>query len=115
MITTNGSGDHQTVTETRPVMLVRYRPGVTGEATRTVHLVPLPLADQHDAVAALCGTRFLSSEMEIVAPGCGMPCNRCLISQIAASPAPPTVEPCSHATGEALGQARPPEAAARPV
>lgn len=103
MITTNDSGDHQTVTETRPVMMVRYRPGVTGDATRTVHLVPLPLAYQHDAVAALCGTRLHSSEMEIVTPGCGMPCNRCLISRIAASPAPPTVEPCSHATHPGTG------------
>lgn len=98
MIATNGSGDHQRIAETRPVMLIRYRPGVTGEAIRTVHLVPLPLADQHDAVTALCGTRLLSSEMEIVSSGRGMPCDRCLMSRIAASPGPPTVEPCSHAT-----------------
>lgn len=97
MIATNGGGDHQTVAETQPVMLVRYRPGVTGEATRIVHVVPLPIADQHDAVAALCGRRLLASEMEIVAPGRGMPCNPCLISQISASPAPSTVERCSHA------------------
>ncbi|MGH3823495.1 MAG: hypothetical protein ACRDRA_11800, partial [Pseudonocardiaceae bacterium] len=86
MITTNGS-DHQAVAEARPVVLVRYRPGVTGEATRTVHVVPLPLDGQPDAATALCGTRLLASEMEIVTPGHGMPCNRCLVGQIAASPA----------------------------
>ncbi|MGH3778985.1 MAG: hypothetical protein ACRDRR_25170 [Pseudonocardiaceae bacterium] len=95
MIATNGRGDHQTVAEVRPVVLVRYRPGVTGEATRTVHLVPLPPDGQHDAAAALCGTWLLSSEMEIVTPGHGVPCTRCLISQVTANLPPPTVEPCS--------------------
>lgn len=97
MIATDGGDDHQTVAEARPVVLVRYRPGVTGQATRIVHMVPLPLGDQPDAVTAVCGTKLLASEMEIVTPGHGTPCARCLVSQVAASPAPPTVKPCSHA------------------
>ena len=34
-----GLGD---VVVARPVMLVRYRPGVSGETARIVHVVPLP-------------------------------------------------------------------------
>ncbi|MGH3845011.1 MAG: hypothetical protein ACRDS0_26780 [Pseudonocardiaceae bacterium] len=96
MIDTNGR-DHQAVAEASPVVLVRHRPGVIGEATRTVHVVPLPLDGQHDTAAiALCGTKFQTSEMEIVTPGYGMPCTRCLLSQFAANPPPPTPEPSPH-------------------
>lgn len=96
MIAMNRIGNHHAAAAARPVVLVRYRPGVTGEATRTVHLVPLPLDGQHVAAPALCGTVLLSSEMEIVIPGRSMPCTRCLINQIATSPPPPMVEPSSH-------------------
>ncbi|HET9118301.1 MAG TPA: hypothetical protein VFN75_09570 [Pseudonocardiaceae bacterium] len=97
MIDANGSGDYQTVADVRPVVLVRYRPGVTGEAIRAVHVVPLPLDGQQGAATALCEMWLHLSEIEIVVPGHGMPCDLCLTSLIAASPAPPTPGPSSHA------------------
>lgn len=96
MIAGSGSGDRQMVAAARPVVLVRYRPGVTGEATRVVHVVPLPLGGGHDTATGLCGIQLLPSEMEIVTPGHGMPCTPCLISQLTVSSPPTTVEPSSH-------------------
>ena len=46
---------HTAVLGTRPVMLLRYRPGVVGETARTVHLVALPQGETGAAGVALCG------------------------------------------------------------
>lgn len=100
MTTTNGGGD-PTVADARPVVLVRYRPGSTGEAIRTVHLVPLPVGGQEGAATALCGTLLRPSEMEVVTVGQGMPCGLCLVSQVADRPALPMVEPSQTAPSDA--------------
>jgi hypothetical protein len=65
----------------RPVVLVRYRPGVTGETARTVHVVPLPTDGQAGAVGALCGATLVLDDIETVTPGQGMPCTLCLLNQ----------------------------------
>lgn len=70
------------VTEARPMVLVRYRPGVTGQTTRIVHLVPLPTDGQAGAVSALCGARLSRHDIETVIPGQGMPCRGCIVSHI---------------------------------
>ncbi len=96
MTTTNGVRDRPTVAGDRPVALVRYRPGITGEASRVVHLMPLPFGTDEEA-AALCGALLRPSEAEIVAVGQGMPCGHCLISQVASSPPPLPQEPAQTA------------------
>lgn len=55
MTTTNRNGDRLAPADTRPVVLVRYLPGVSGETTRTVHLMPLPIGSHEAAARALCG------------------------------------------------------------
>ncbi len=65
----------------RPVVLVRYRPGVTGEVARTVHVVSLPTDGQASAVGALCGAALMVHDIETVNPGEGMPCTVCLVTQ----------------------------------
>ncbi|HKR51963.1 MAG TPA: hypothetical protein VJT72_20775 [Pseudonocardiaceae bacterium] len=65
----------------RPVMLVRYRPGVIGETARTVHVIPLPTGEQAGAVSTLCGTTLMHGDIEIVGAGEGMPCTLCVVNQ----------------------------------
>ncbi len=65
----------------RPVVLVRYRRGVTGETARTVHVVPLPTDGQVGAVGALCGAALMLGDIETVSPGEGMPCTVCIVTQ----------------------------------
>jgi hypothetical protein len=88
--TTNGysTAGHTAVLDTRPVMLLRYRPGVVGEIARTVHLVALPQGETGAAGVALCGAPLRPNLMEMVAPGHGVPCNLCLLSHASAGPAP---------------------------
>lgn len=88
MSTSNGTGHHPETSGARPVTLVRYRPGITGEAARTVHLVPLPVGDQAGAVTALCGVLLDPEAIEPVTPGQGMPCTVCVLSHITSSPPP---------------------------
>jgi len=71
----------------RPVMLVRYRPGVVGETARTVHVVPLPPNGQADMVGALCGAVLMLTDMETVIPGAGMPCTLCILTLGKSTPA----------------------------
>lgn len=71
----------------RPVVLWRYRLGVTGEATRTVHLVPLP--SEGSAGVALCGALLRPDVVETVAPGHGTPCTLCMTNHHPLSPPPP--------------------------
>jgi hypothetical protein len=61
-------------------MLVRYRPGLTGQSARTVHLVPVPQELRAGAAVALCGAVLCM--VEIVGPGQGMPCTACLLNQV---------------------------------
>jgi len=75
----------RTVAGARPVVLLRYRPGVTGQTARVVHLVPLPAADQigvafrgallrRDLVETTGpgqGTRSATSPPEAQGPACG--------------------------------------------
>jgi hypothetical protein len=77
------------VVEARPVVLLRYRPGITGETGRAVHLVPLPPAGQVGAAGvALCGVLLRPDQVEMVSPGQGMPCILCMMNHLTASPAP---------------------------
>ena len=76
-----GPGADAAVAAARPVMLVRYRPGVTGETARTVHMVPLPTDRQAGAVGALCGAALVLDDIETVTPGQGMPCTLCILNQ----------------------------------
>lgn len=72
---------------TRTVVLVRYRPGVTGQAARTVHLVPRPGSVTHGAaVSSLCGALFTYEQIETVTPGEGMPCTMCLLLCTSSAP-----------------------------
>jgi len=85
-----------------PVMLVRYRPGNTGQITRAVHLVPMP--DRHVAgtVGTLCGAVLSLEDIETVNSGQGMPCTMCILNQVtAAAPTlvPPVGSPDSDDTG----------------
>ncbi|MGH3801890.1 MAG: hypothetical protein ACRDTD_17500, partial [Pseudonocardiaceae bacterium] len=70
------------VTVARPVVLVRFRPGVAGETARTVHVVPLPTEGQAGAVSALCGAVLMLEDIEIVNPGAGMPCTACVVHRM---------------------------------
>ena len=85
---TNGHsiGGSAAVTGARPVMLLRYRPGVTGETARTVHLVPLRSDGQAGTAAiALCGALLRPDQVETVILGHGVPCSLCVISHASAS------------------------------
>jgi hypothetical protein len=61
------------------VVLVRYRRGIVGETSRTVHVVELPTAvPGAGVVSALCGAVLTSGELEAVALGAGMPSMACV-------------------------------------
>lgn len=69
-------------------MLVRHRPGVSGEAARTVHVVPLPTDEQADALGTLCGTALMRNNIETVTPGEGMPCTMCVVTHVTRTTSP---------------------------
>lgn len=104
---------HTAVLGTRPVMLLRYRPGVVGETARTVHLVALPQGETGAAGVALCGALLRPNLMEMVIPGHGAPCNLCLLSHASAGPSPvPTDTPATAAPADDVcGDLRPLRAA----
>ncbi|MGH3815672.1 MAG: hypothetical protein ACRDUV_25000 [Pseudonocardiaceae bacterium] len=77
-----GPGAGVVVTVARPVVLVRFRPGVAGETARTVHVVPLPAEGRAGAVSALCGAVLMLEDIEIVRPGEGMPCTACVVHRM---------------------------------
>jgi len=87
----DGTGNHAALTSTRPVTLVRHRPGVTGDTSRTVHLIPLPVSGPAGTVTALCGAPLHREDIEPVTPGQGMPCTVCLLGHVAGSPPPPAI------------------------
>ncbi|MGH3778241.1 MAG: hypothetical protein ACRDRR_21300 [Pseudonocardiaceae bacterium] len=91
MSATNGhrTGAATAVVGARPVVLLRYRPGVAGEASRVVHVVPLSMGgDIGAAGVALCGALLCLDQVETVTPGRGAPCNLCMVNHLNAS-APP--------------------------
>ncbi|MGH3937586.1 MAG: hypothetical protein ACRDTG_02980 [Pseudonocardiaceae bacterium] len=88
ILNSNGQRQHSESAGTRPVVLVRYRPDVTRETARTVHLVPLPAGDEMGTVSALCRIVLRPEEIENVTPGEGMPCTRCLVSHVGGSDPP---------------------------
>ncbi len=104
MSATNGNGcDGAAVVDARPVVLVRYRPGLAGPTVRTVHLVPLPVSGQAGAASALCGAVLRPEEIETVHPGQGMPCTPCMISQVAGTIPPPATRPSAAPAPDATG------------
>lgn len=110
----NGTGVPTAAARARPVVLLRYRPGLTGQSTRTVHLVPLPLAGlAGSAGVALCGALLCPDQAETITPGHGVPCSLCVISHASAGPPPapastPGTEPSADGPG---GDTRPRPAA----
>ncbi len=111
MTTPNGTGTGaDSHAGSRPVILVRYRPGRTGESTRTVHLAPLPDGGAPGALTALCGVLLPPEDIEQVSVGEGMPCTLCAVSQV--SVLPPTDTPLDTATPVPGLDAGPSEAAA---
>ncbi|MGH3697521.1 MAG: hypothetical protein ACRDRX_26670 [Pseudonocardiaceae bacterium] len=91
MSATNGNGPHLTVTHARPLVLLRYRPGIVGETARTVHLAPLP-TDGTGAISAYCGALH-PDQVETVTPGHGMPCTRCVLSHVSTDGTQTTEDP----------------------
>jgi hypothetical protein len=55
MTVANGTGDLGSATDGRPVVLVRYRPGITTNAGRTVHLLLMSVSSEKSSATALCG------------------------------------------------------------
>jgi hypothetical protein len=99
----HGPGAGDVVAAVRPVMLLRYRPGVVGETARTVHVVPLPPDGQAGVVGALCGAVLMLPDMETVIPGAGMPCTDCVLTLGRSTPA--IGEPPAGSSAEGAGLA----------
>ncbi|MGH3901392.1 MAG: hypothetical protein ACRDTA_24695 [Pseudonocardiaceae bacterium] len=101
MNATNGHGEPDAsaaVSTARPVVLIRYRPGVTGETARIVHVVPLLTDGQAGTVSALCGALLSLANIETVTPGQGMPCQLCVVNHVTSSAVtgePPAANPDS--------------------
>jgi hypothetical protein len=65
---------------TRPVILVRFKPGVVGERRRTIHVVPMPDGGVPPVeLTALCGQAFSPGTAERLDSSLGMPCNICFM------------------------------------
>lgn len=107
----DGQGGHSAgaVVAARPMVLVRYRPGLVGETARTVHVVPLPPDERAGAVGALCGAALMPHDIETVTPGEGMPCTVCVLTHATSTTptgVPPTEGPdTAGAAGLAAGGA----------
>lgn len=87
----DGPDNAVAVAAARPVVLVRYRPGVTGQSARTVHVISLLTDMRASAVSALCGVLLRLHDLETVTAGQGMPCTMCIISHDTSTT--PAVEP----------------------
>lgn len=74
-----------------PIILVRLKPGLTGETKRVVHLVRVPdSGNVPEELTAYCGERFEPGTIEFLPAPTGMPCVRCLITApVPRSPALP--------------------------
>jgi len=88
-----GPGHGHDGTDGPVVVLGRYRPGLTGAVAHTVHVLPHLRGHQPGVTSALCGALLAIEQIEIVAPGQGMPCTMCLLlcssSASELPPAPP--------------------------
>lgn len=82
---------------TRPVLLIRFKPGAAGETRRTVHVVPAPDGGaMPDVLTAYCGQQFKAGTIEQLSRHEGMPCNRCILTAPTPHPElPATAEPAS--------------------
>ena len=67
------------------VMLVRCRPGVAGQTSRAVHLIPTLDARVAGTVGTLCGALLSLEKIEALSSGQGMPCMMCALHQITAT------------------------------
>lgn len=76
----NGTVANASVAAARPILLVRYRPGLTSATARVVHLMPLPSGGHPGTTSALCGALLRAEDIETVTPGQGVPCDRCMVS-----------------------------------
>ena len=66
---------------TRPVLLIRFKPGVVGETRRTVHVVPAPDGGaMPDVLTAYCGQQFPPGVIELLGRHEGMLCNPCILT-----------------------------------
>jgi hypothetical protein len=73
-------------------MLVRYRPGNNrGQATRAVHLAPIPNRHGAGTIGTLCGAHLSLEDIETVTSNQGMPCTMCILHHVTAMA--PTVVP----------------------
>lgn len=84
-----GAEEGLTDLSTHVLTLVRLRQGVCGEAGRSVHLVSLSKdAEASGVVGTLCAMSLVADQVEVVAPGVGMPCTRCLLHRDRTTPQP---------------------------
>jgi len=87
------TGGATAVAGAQPVVLLRYQPGVAGEASRVVHVVSLPVGGEIGAAGvALCGALLCLDEVEVLTPGHGVPCNLCLVNHLSAGAPPAPAE-----------------------
>jgi hypothetical protein len=56
----------------------RLAPGTTGESRRVTHVFEVDAGSSGARVLARCGEKLPRADVEWVAPGTGMPCERCL-------------------------------------
>lgn len=75
-----------------------------GEQRASVHLAPLPTPGPPGAITTLCGALLASGRIEIVDPGTGVPCSKCLIYQV--NREQPVTPPAGHAPGGPMALAR---------
>ncbi|MGH3889223.1 MAG: hypothetical protein ACRDSZ_22140 [Pseudonocardiaceae bacterium] len=104
MSAANGHGGRDAgaaVAAARPIMLVRYRPGVVGETARVVHVVALPTDEQAGVVGAWCGAALMARDIETVTPGEGMPCTVCVVTHVMG--AAPAEKPLADGLAEGPG------------
>lgn len=75
------------MSESPPLLLVRFRRGVVGETKRVVHLVAAPDGGQvPEVLTAYCGTEFRPGETDLLPGIQGMPCELCLARAPIAGP-----------------------------
>ena len=70
------------------VLATRYRAGAAADATRPVHLVPLPVQTAVGAVGAFCGELLSLPKLEAVESGQGVACPMCVLQHGATTQAP---------------------------